>query len=99
MKKWVSAHGLLALIAGMCLVSTGLAVVADQVSDERYVLDLGGVRFDPLADTPAFPPALAHLPSREGHDLHLVQFQGPIKDAQIDSITRNGLEIVQYIHP
>jgi serine protease AprX len=90
---------MMALSLAVVLASAGWAVGAPQKADPRFTLDLGGARFDPLVETPAFPSDLAHLPRGPVHDLHLVQFEGPIKGGQLEAIQRHGLEVVQYIHP
>lgn len=70
-------------------------------SDAPFVLDLGGIRFDPTRVPPSFAqpwgsPAEAKV---GGSDLRLVQFSGPIRQSELDALRGAGLVPVQYIHP
>jgi serine protease AprX len=62
------------------------------VIDDPFTLDLGGKRFDPLAED---SPSTAG----DGSDFHLVQFQGPILGPWLQNLRATGVEPVQYIHP
>ncbi|MBN1179309.1 MAG: S8 family serine peptidase [Anaerolineae bacterium] len=68
------------------------------VVDAPFTLSLGGLRFDPRQGAPALPAGWDAVRSG-GPDLHLVQFVGPTRGAWLDGLRRNGLEVVQYVHP
>ncbi|MCH2149249.1 MAG: S8 family serine peptidase, partial [Phycisphaerales bacterium] len=84
--------------AMMSLAIVGLAVAATPQPDPRYMLDLGGERFDPLVQVPEFPEALARVADDEP-DLHLIQFVDPIRDEHRIALRDEGVSIVQYLHP
>jgi len=92
---------LLTLILCFTLISPfpnpGQTVVV-AAPDFDYTLNLGGVAFDPLRVTPAFPLTW-HQSSSAGSDLHLAQFFGPTQESWLVALEKVGLEIVQYIHP
>jgi choice-of-anchor B domain-containing protein len=73
--------------------------VAYQLLTDPFTLTLGEQRFDPLRQTGAASGAWGVASGHNGADLHLVQFTGPTKADWLDTLTSNGLEIVQYIHP
>ena len=77
------------------LQSTGLPY---QVVTDPFTLDLGGQRFDTRHGGPSLPAGWDTVRS-DGPDLHLVQFVGPTRDAWLDWLRRDGLQVVQYIHP
>lgn len=91
-------HRHLVAAAMATLTIVGMAVAAPTQADPNYILDLGGVTFDPLFETPDFPESLAHV-SADGPDLQLVQFTDSIRDEDLAALHRHGLSIVQYIHP
>jgi hypothetical protein len=66
-----------------------------QVSENPFLLSLGGETFDPTT-RPTL--ALDREVSAEG-DLHLIQFKGPIRPEWLQRLRRTGLEIVQPLHP
>lgn len=66
---------------------------------DPYTLDLGGQRFDPLTEQPAFTPSWSVTERQAGPDFQLVQMVAPIKAEWLHALQVNGLEIVQYIHP
>ncbi|HUU82075.1 MAG TPA: S8 family serine peptidase [Phycisphaerae bacterium] len=68
---------------------------------DAFVLDLGGLRFDPLAvpTVAGMLPAGLEAGRAAGPDLHLVQMVGPTKAEWLDALQANGLQVVQYIHP
>ncbi len=70
-----------------------------QVVDNPYQLTLGGQSFDPLSQSPEFSPSWQAVQKSGSQSLHLVQFQGPVKEEWLDSLMFNGLDVVQYIHP
>jgi len=65
---------------------------------EPYTLTLGEQIFDTRNENPVFPQGWEPIRS-DSADLHLVQMIGPVKTAWQETLTNNGLEIVQYIHP
>lgn len=67
--------------------------------NEAYALELGGLRFDPLASPPQPEGVWGHEIRSEGPDWHLVQFDGPIRQRWLDNLRLAGLEPVQYVHP
>src|SRR5262245_52994620 len=70
---------------------------------DDFTLDLGGVRFDPVAQAPAslVPSAWrvdqGRLAGRE--TFLLVQLPGRTRPAELEGLRAAGLEVVQYIHP
>lgn len=70
-----------------------------QVIENPHTLTLGGESFDPLLTSPRFETAWESQALKTAPGLHLVQFQGPIKDEWLDDLEENGLDILQYIHP
>ena len=70
-----------------------------QSIEDPYILTLGGESFDPLYYSPNFDGAWGNPVRETGPGLHLIQFQGPIKDFWLDTLMKDGLEILQYIHP
>ncbi|MEJ2211859.1 MAG: hypothetical protein P8129_22870 [Anaerolineae bacterium] len=91
-------------LAGLEAADPSLADSAMQVYRDPFVLHLGGRAFDPLRQGAALPVDWAAAGGdgadlRDGADLHLVQFVGPIRSAWLDTLQKEGLEIVQYIPP
>lgn len=79
------------------LQAAGLPVT---VVDAPFVLDLGGVRFDPREGEPRI--AGWDVPASTGaedKDLRLVQFSGPVREQDLAAMRSAGLEPLQYIHP
>ncbi len=69
-------------------------------TENPYILDLGGQRFDPLFSVPTFPSGWQKRgAASENPGLQLIQFQGPIKTAWLTALQENDLQVVQYIHP
>lgn len=64
-----------------------------------FELDLGGLRFDPLAGPPVQAASAWGRARADGEDWRLVQFTGPVQQAWLDELRRAGLEPVQYLHP
>lgn len=89
---------MVALLSGVATgaMASGLEPTARQV--EGKSLRLGGVTFDPLQTSSVFPDHLAKS-SAAGPDLRLVQFHGPVRDADRAQLRATGVELVQYIHP
>ncbi len=82
------------LPAAALLAALNLSAAAHAVPpDPAFVLDLGGRRFDPLADPPAAGTRQA------GPDLRLVQFDGPIRPEWLEGLVHEGATPLQYIHP
>jgi hypothetical protein len=71
----------------------GGAVVA-----EDFTLRLAEFQFDPLEGEPALPQGWDRS-VQVSHDLHLVQFDGPIREGAFERLREHGLEPVQYIYP
>ncbi len=72
----------------------------DPATTGTFELDLGGLRFDPLAAPPTpSAPANEGWQASEGADWRLLQFNGPIKGEWLDALRAAGIEPVQYIHP
>jgi len=63
-----------------------------------YTLRLGEVTFDPAAAEPGLPDGWTDVRD-DVPDMHLVQFQGPVRAEWLDGLRSSGFEIVQYIHP
>ncbi|MGN6521053.1 MAG: S8 family serine peptidase [Dokdonella sp.] len=80
------------------LHAAGLDV--DEIA-EPFVLDLGGVRFDPAQASPSLPADWRDgaRADADGSDLHLLQFGGPVRQVELDALRVAGVEPVQYIHP
>jgi serine protease AprX len=70
----------------------GAAMAAD------FTLRLAEFQFDPLQQEPQLPRGWDRSLS-VAHDLHLVQFAGPIPAGAFEELRENGLEPVQYIYP
>ena len=87
--QWLPAEG----VDVAALRDAGIEVSA--ISDP-FVLDIGGVTFDPLVSVPT--PIIARAPSA-GPDWHLVQFRGPIKSEWLDQLRADGIIPAQYVHP
>jgi subtilisin family serine protease len=75
------------------------AGLGDRAITNPYSLDLGGRRFDPLLTPPAFEIEWQAAARAAGPGLHLVQFHGPTKEIWLAALEKDGLEIVQYVHP
>jgi predicted metalloprotease len=75
------------------LLFGGAATAADD-----FTIRLAEFEFDPLLQEPALPHGWDRS-VRVSHDLHLVQFDGPIQDEALERLRQNGLEPVQYIYP
>ena len=71
-------------------------IAATEIQD--YSLHLGGTSFDPLSQSPQLPDPWRREPA-PGFDLYLVQLKGPIQPQWLEKLQKNGLEIVQYLHP
>ncbi|TVQ38075.1 MAG: hypothetical protein EA370_06095 [Wenzhouxiangella sp.] len=69
------------------------------VRDGFFELDLGGLRFDPLADGPPHSLLTSHWQRSSQPDWRLVQFRGPVRQAWLDQLASVGVEPVQYIYP
>ncbi len=69
-----------------------------QVYPEPFTLRLGEQSFDPRQGGPELPAGWEGV-SSAGPDLYLVQLFGPTRAEWLDGLRRNGLQIVQYIHP
>lgn len=69
--------------------------------DAPFVLDLGGVRFDPLQQSAPVPEAwrAKNAAAAGGKDLRLVQFGAPVRQGDLDALRAAGVEPLQYIHP
>ena len=68
--------------------------------DAPFVLDLGGVRFDPSEGAPRIGGW--DVPAADGaddDDLRLVQFSGPVREQDLEAMRAAGLEPLQYLHP
>lgn len=96
--------GLVAILFGLLALLSPAVSPADPGSAEKFVLDLGGERFDPLEASPGrdLPEAWKRLNSASdpgSADLRLVQLVGPIDEAWPRILRAAGLEIVQYVHP
>ena len=80
------------------LRAAGLPVT---VADAPFVLDLGGLRFDPLLTPPAPPAGWDRLAASrdEDKDLRLVQYAGPVRQSALDQLRAGGIEPLQYIPP
>jgi hypothetical protein len=66
-----------------------------QVSDNPFLVTLGEETFDP-----AERGARTALPvANPDGDFHFIQFEGPIRPEWLDGLRRNGVEIVQALHP
>ncbi len=77
------------------------AGVPVSVPEAPFVLDLGGLRFDPLLTPPTPPAGWDRLAaSRDDEpDLRLVQYAGPLRQSALDQLRAAGLEPLQYIAP
>ena len=77
------------------LRAAGLTVSA---SSNPFVLNLGGESFDPL-DTAFSNSRFQSYEADSRGDFHLLQFEGPIHGAWLESLRGTGVEVVQYIDP
>ena len=77
------------------LRAAGVAVVEP---DAPFVLDLGGVRFDPLEGEPR-AAGWEMRSDADAADLRLVQFDRPVREQDLASLRAAGLVPLQYIHP
>jgi hypothetical protein len=75
-----------------------LSDIAFQDESDGYILDLGGVKFDPAVAAPAAPAGWAQ-PRSGGKALQLVQFVAPTKAEWVRQVQDSNLQVVQYIHP
>ncbi|MGD8451113.1 MAG: S8 family serine peptidase [Phycisphaerae bacterium] len=82
----------------LLLAMAALAAADPPAPSIDFTLTLGEERFDPLVTEPVLPANLSDV-ARDGADLHLVQFIGPIEDAWIDRLADRGLQIIAYVHP
>jgi len=74
------------------------SVMPYQVMPDAFLISLDGEEFDPAFKSLDYQD----LPlggDDPGQNLQLVQFYGPIKDAWLNTLKANALELVQYIHP
>jgi serine protease AprX len=85
-----------AALSLMLLASPGAA--AAEPADRSFVLDLGGLRFDPLVQPPELASAGLHA-AEPGPNFRLVQLQGPIRSEWLLGLAGLGIEVVQYVHP
>jgi serine protease AprX len=94
-----SASNVRAHDTGTSFVTTARAQETTPESD--YILDLGGVQFDPLTGLPAPPllPAEWLGVQDDVPDMHIVQFAGPIQASWLEQLEAAGVQVVQYIHP
>lgn len=70
------------------------------VVEAPFELLLGGERFDPLAGLPdAGAWGSVSAASAAAPDFRLVQFDGPVRERELDLLRANGLAPVQYVHP
>jgi len=69
-----------------------------RVERDPFTIRLGETSFDPRESGPSLPDEWK-LDATAGPDLHLVQFDGPPRQEWLDSLERQNLKIVQYIHP
>jgi serine protease AprX len=88
LQRCVAAAALLAAVLGVGASANTMP------PDERFMLDLGGRRFDPLVD-----PHAATGTRDSGAGLRLVQFSGPLRPEWLEGLTREGAIPLQYIHP
>ncbi len=91
------------LLLTVCLSITafGTAKVTQQATNVPqwdFALTFGEQTFDPLAGTFGMQDEWS-LTSEFGHDLRLVQFDGPIQEAWLGAMQKSGVTPIQYIHP
>ena len=90
------------VIAALFASSVGGAQTTDPHASNHQsdakTLRLGGITFDPLREPSVLPHHLAKA-SASKSDLRLVQFHGPVRDADRAQLRSRGVELVQYIHP
>lgn len=82
------------ILAAVLLMAAGMSSAAER----DYSLVLGEQRFDPLRESPTLPLGLDRS-AVEGPDLHLIQLEGPAKQAELDKLRAGGAKIVQFIAP
>jgi len=94
-----------------CLIGSVVAIVlgcGDVVTSSEHSprssrrqmdITLGGVTFDAARGTPTFDEAWNALEQPNGPDLHLVQLDGPTRDATIAALQQAGASIVRYVAP
>jgi hypothetical protein len=87
------------LVAAMFAAAAGAAAdAAGATSADDFTLKLAEFEFDPLTREPELPDGWDK--SRPGGpDLHLVQFDGPIKGGTLEKLRTGGVEPIQYIYP
>ncbi len=74
----------------------GLNQLAGAQAADLDTIGLRGISFNPLKNVPAAQPSLSQSPTAD-HQLWLVQFAGPLKDAWLDEVTKAGAERVIYM--
>ncbi|MCH8251181.1 MAG: S8 family serine peptidase [Planctomycetes bacterium] len=74
------------------------AGIAFELRPNAFVLRLGELSFDPIAEPPSLPKGWDEV-GEDGPDLHLVQFVGPTRAQWLEGLRAAGLRVVQYVHP
>ncbi len=85
----------------MCVAAFGHAKPAKkgiQIQQLAHSLTLGEQTFDPLTDAVVMQTQWNDV-AQVGHDLRLIQFDGPIQESWVDALVDAGLTPIQYIHP
>ena len=101
-------RGILAVtvLGGLGLISSGLAepgAKSHRASSApgqsiNYSLTLGEQQFDLRDGDPQLPQGWSNVRD-DVKDLHLVQFDGPIKSRWLDQLCDAGMEVIQYLPP
>ncbi|MEN1727331.1 MAG: S8 family serine peptidase [Pseudomonadota bacterium] len=65
-----------------------------QVTDNPFLLTLGGETFDPVRRGTS-----NSIASALGGEFKLIQFDGPIRSEWVSDLQRSGLQVVQPLHP
>lgn len=76
----------------------GVIAASNDRPDGSFTLRLAEFAFDPLQSEPVLPRGWDRS-LRVAHDLHLVQFDGPIADGALERLRQAGLEPIQYVYP
>ena len=98
---YCGSNGITARVLLLAILVGSVASAADEDADSaKYEIEIAGYKFVPGEDDPPIANVWRR-PEREadGDDLHMVQLQGATRQATIDRLSREGLEVVQYIHP
>ncbi len=88
---------LIFMLIGAPLFALPRQSAAAAVERSPTLLHLRSGVFDPLKGEPPIPARYRATLQAEAPALRLIQFQGPIRQAWVDALTRRGIPIVTYL--